>query len=98
MGVEGGDVLRCTLNGPKSVIIDDETYLNPVISKYEKHDGDVKSIQFSPHRPQLFMSCSSGGQVHIYDIEQVTYVPNIKAAHPLTVFYESARKMQASFR
>lgn len=51
-------------------ILDDETLIDPVIDEYERHEGSITCIKYSPIR-NLFVSASTDKEIRIYDFEEV---------------------------
>lgn len=68
LGTENGTLAKCSLLGAK--IIPSSNALDPSVSAYEKHEGEVCSVAFSPHRKELFLSCGSDNEIRIFHVEQ----------------------------
>lgn len=72
LGTETGTLAKCSLFGAKTILGSDA--LDPSVSAFEKHEGAVNSVEFSPHRKELFLSCGADHEIRIFHIEQTNPV------------------------
>lgn len=44
---------------------------DPSVSLFEKHEGEISTVSFSPHRKDVFLTCGSDNEIRIFNIDQV---------------------------
>ncbi|XP_034179867.2 cytoplasmic dynein 2 intermediate chain 2 [Osmia lignaria lignaria] len=68
VGTLCGGIYKCSLDHV-APIEGDETLMDPVIDKYERHEGSITCIKCSPVR-NLFVTAATDKEIRIYDFEQ----------------------------
>ncbi|KAG6795177.1 WD repeat-containing protein 34 [Apis mellifera caucasica] len=75
VGTLCGGIYKCSLDRVVP-IENDETLIDPVIDEYERHEGSITCIKYSPIR-NLFVSASTDKEIRIYDFEEHTSLQSI---------------------
>ncbi|KAG8231832.1 hypothetical protein J437_LFUL008603, partial [Ladona fulva] len=72
VAVENGGLFRCSTITTKPISgIDPEVNLSdPSSGSFQSHNGQIRDVQFSPDQHQMFISCSSDGEIRLYNYEQ----------------------------
>lgn len=74
VGAEGGMIIQCSILGaaklPSSTA--DAPVLDSAVMYYNKLQGEVTAVSFSPNRKDMFMTCSTSAEIRIYMIGQVS--------------------------
>ncbi|XP_031843226.1 cytoplasmic dynein 2 intermediate chain 2 [Nomia melanderi] len=65
-----GGIYKCSIHRV-APIEGDETLVDPVIDEYERHNGSITCIKFSPIR-NLFVSSGTDKEIRIYDFQEHT--------------------------
>ena len=71
LGLHGGIILCCSTIAAKPALVDaDIPFKDPVVKAFDRHQGAVSCVQWSPHRENKFISCAHDNEIHIYLLEQ----------------------------
>ncbi|XP_015184133.1 PREDICTED: WD repeat-containing protein 34-like [Polistes dominula] len=68
VGTSCGGIYKCSLDHV-SPIEGDENLSDPVIDKYDTHEGSITCIKCSPNR-NSFIACGMNKDIRIYDLDQ----------------------------
>ncbi|GLV31925.1 uncharacterized protein CBL_07684 [Carabus blaptoides fortunei] len=77
VGLEGGAIVKCSLLGAKQLPVSEGdlvSIFDPSVSAFEKHEGEISTVTFSPHRNDIFLTCGSDNEIRIFNIDQITPV------------------------
>ncbi|XP_071448397.1 cytoplasmic dynein 2 intermediate chain 2-like [Hetaerina americana] len=74
VAVEGGGLFRCSSLSTKVIAGSDPDFVmnDPVISAYEGHNSHICDVQCSPNQDNIFISCSSDGEIRYYNLNQTS--------------------------
>ncbi|XP_076650747.1 cytoplasmic dynein 2 intermediate chain 2 [Halictus rubicundus] len=75
VGTLCGGIYKCSIERI-APIEGDNTLMDPVIDEYERHDGSITCIKFSPIR-NLFITSGTDKEMRIYDFEEHTCLRSI---------------------
>nr|XP_033324896.1 WD repeat-containing protein 34-like [Megalopta genalis]XP_033324897.1 WD repeat-containing protein 34-like [Megalopta genalis] len=75
VGTLCGGIYKCSVERI-APIEGDGTLMDPVIDEYERHDGSITCIKFSPIR-NLFVTSGTDKEMRIYDFEEHTCLRSI---------------------
>ncbi|KZC13094.1 WD repeat-containing protein 34 [Dufourea novaeangliae] len=75
VGTLCGGIYKCSLDRV-APIEGSNTFMDPVIDEYERHEGSVTCIKFSPIR-NLFITSGTDKEMRIYDFEEHTCLRSI---------------------
>lgn len=76
-----GGIYKCSLDRI-APIEGDETLMDPVIDEYERHEGSITCIKYSPIR-NLFVTAGTDKEIRIYDFEEHTCLRSISTENTI---------------
>lgn len=76
VGAEGGMIIHCSVLGAAKLPSNtsDVPILDSAITYYNKLQGEVTAVSFSPNRKDMFMTCSTSAEIRIYIVDQVSVI------------------------
>lgn len=81
VGTLCGGIYKCSLDRV-APIENDETLMDPVIDEYERHEGSITCIKYSPIR-NLFVTAGTDKEIRIYDFEEHTNLQSISCENTI---------------
>ncbi|XP_034244841.1 WD repeat-containing protein 34-like [Thrips palmi] len=87
-GIEGGSVALCTSDSrrpclrKRTSVGHELDYCDPVLNILEGHKGTVTGVQWVPGSKDLFLSCGSDSELHVYSLAEVCLLRIIHLPEP----------------
>ncbi|XP_071040250.1 cytoplasmic dynein 2 intermediate chain 2 isoform X2 [Parasteatoda tepidariorum] len=73
IGIEGGGIFQCSFESKVPTLYSGASSVslkNPINMGFERHKGQVTTVQFSPYSRNIFLSAGSDGELRIYSLLQ----------------------------
>ncbi|XP_076629968.1 cytoplasmic dynein 2 intermediate chain 2 [Colletes latitarsis] len=84
VGTLCGGIYKCSLNRV-APIEGDEALMDPVIDEYDRHEGSITCVKFSPIR-NLFVSAGTDKEMRIYDFDEHVCLRSISFENTIVGF------------
>lgn len=79
VGTLCGGIYKCSIDRV-APIEGDRTLMDPVIDEYERHEGTITCVKFSPFR-NLFVTATTEKEIRIYDFNQHMCLRSLSLEH-----------------